>query len=131
MKRGNLKHKYRLGREWFESNPKEMDLAVLADGRLDMSCQCVLAAKKANRILGCIKRGMTSRLTEVIPPLYSALMRPHLEYCIQFWGLQREKDMELLKQVQRRATKMIRVMDLPYGDRLRELGLFSLEKRRL
>jgi len=86
----------------------------------------VFAAQKVNYILGCIKRTVTNRSRKVILPLYST---PDLEYCIPLWSPQYKKDMDLLEQVQRRATKMIRGMEhLSYGERLRELGLFSLEK---
>ena len=84
---------------------------MLVDERFNMSWEPALAAQKANCILGCIQRGATSREREVIVPLYLAPVRPHLEYCIQAWGPQYRKDVDLLEWVQRRATKMIRGLE--------------------
>ena len=89
---GNPKHRYRLGGEWLESRPEEKNLGKSVDERFNMSWKCELAAQKANCILGCIKRSVTSRLRELILPLCTALVRLHLDQYVQFWGTQYKKD---------------------------------------
>ncbi|CAM4608465.1 unnamed protein product [Lepidochelys olivacea] len=84
---GQKNPSYRLRTDWLSGSSAVKNLGITVDERLDMSQQCALVAKKANSILGCISRSITSRSREVIIPLYSALLRPHLEYCIQFWTL--------------------------------------------
>ena len=107
----------------------EKALGVLEGSDVTLSQHWALAAKGASGVLGCMKRSVASRAREVLLPLCSALLRPHLQCCVQFWAPQFKKDRELLEQVQQRATKMIQGLErLPYEERLRDLGLFSLEK---
>ena len=110
-RRRNVKHLYRLEGAVLESSPAEKDLGVLVDEKVNMSQQCALAAWKASGILGSIRRGEASRDREVIVPLYSAHVRPQLDYCFQVWGAQHGKHVELLERVQRRTTKMIRGLE--------------------
>ncbi|KAJ7396424.1 hypothetical protein BTVI_145407 [Pitangus sulphuratus] len=100
--RNNPTHLYRLGTDLLERSSVEKDLGVLVDKKLSMSQLCALVRKKANGILGYIRKSIARRSREVILPLYSALMRSHLQYCVQVWAPQDKRDT---------ATKMIKGLE--------------------
>ena len=99
---------------------------------MKVSEQCGIAASKGNQILGLLRRNITYKDNKLIIPLYKAIVRRNLEYCIQVWRPYHKKDIDTLERIQRRATKIIlKLRDLSYEERLIECGLTTLETRRL
>ena len=110
----------------------EKDLGIIISNDLKPGKHISEVVKTANKIAGFIGRAFDYKSEKVILTLYNSLVRPHLEYCVQFWSPYFRKDVDKLERVQRRVTKMIpRLRNKPYDERLKELGLFSLSKRRL
>ena len=127
----NPEWNYNLNGESLEWVEEEKDLGVLVHKSLKNSGQAQEAAKRANRMLGMIFRNFRSRKLDIILPLYTALVRPHLEYGVQFWNPHLKRDIIAIERVQRRATRgIVELRGKPYEERLRVAGLFSLERRR-
>ena len=128
----NIKHTYNMAGRPLQVVQEESDLGITISNDLKPTKHCKLACKKANTMLGFIGRNFDCKTPEVMLTLYNSLVRPHLEYAVQFWSPNYKKDIELLERVQRRATKMIpSLRSLAYEERLKKLKLFTLEKRRL
>ncbi len=103
----NLKYDYEMSGEKLESIHCVKDLGVTITLNLKFIQQCKEAAGKANRMLGFIKRNFSFKNKDIILPLYNSLVRPHLDYAVQFWSPHLAKDIAKLEAVKRRATKMI------------------------
>ena len=130
--RGNPHSRYTLNNETLVGTGQEKDLGVIVSSDLRLRKQYIEARNRANRVLGFIFRSVQSRSPDVILKLYLALVRPHLDYAVQFWSPYYRKDIGLIESVQRRMTKRIQGMrNIPYEKRLKLLNLHSLERRRL
>ena len=128
----NVQANYKMNDIQLSSSDTEKDLGVTISKDLKPGKQCTEVLKTANKLVGFIGRTFEFKSEKVILALYNSLVRPHLEYCVQFWSPYYRKDIEKLEKVQRRITKMIpRLRNKSYEDRLEELKLFSLTKRRL
>ena len=128
----NVKYNYKLQEHNLLKVTEEKDLGVIVKSDLKCDTQCSAASRKANTILGFIARNFDCKTPEVVTRLYTSLVRPHLEYAVQFWSPHYVKDINKLESVQRRATKLIPGMrSLPYEERLRKLDMFPLRDRRI
>ena len=129
---GNASYPYNINGRNLQVVEREKDLGVYLDSSMKPSKQCSEAARKGNWILGLIRRHFKFLHKDVVVRLYKQMVRPHLEYAIQAWNPFLSRDKFILEQVQRRATRLISsISDLPYEQRLVQLGLTTLELRRL
>ena len=124
---------YEMGGTILSKNVKEKGLGVTMNANMKVSEQCRIAASKGNQVLGMIRRNIAYQEKSLIIPLYKAIVRPHLEYCVQAWNPHLRKYVDMLEKIQlRRATKLIpELRDLTYEERLKECGLTTLETQRL
>ena len=123
---------YEMGGTILSKSVKDKDLGVTMNANMKVSEQCRVAASKGNQVLGMIRRNITYKEKSLIIHLYTAIVRLHLEYYIQAWSPYIRKDIDMLEQIQRRATKLIPgLIYLTYEERLKECGLTTLETRRL
>ena len=128
---GNNKHEYNLGGETLLETTEEKDLGVLIDNELKFTQHIRGIVAKANRMIGLIRISFECIDAEMFLNLYNSLVRPLLEYCVQAWSPHLERDITLLENVQRRATKIVKdLRNAEYPDRLKALKLTKLEDRR-
>ncbi|MES9905329.1 MAG: reverse transcriptase domain-containing protein [Sedimenticola sp.] len=111
---------------------EEKDLGIIIDNKLKFTKHINESVKKSNRVLGLIQRTFSYIDKPMFLQLYKTLVRPHLEYGSQAWSVIYKKECITLENVQRRATKILRnISEKSYSERLKDLGIPSLEYRRV
>lgn len=127
----NQNSTYMMNGKELQTTASEKDLGIIIMNSLKVSDQCMQAYNRASRMLGMMRRTIKSRSPEILISIYKSVVRPHLEYCVPAWSPQYIKDKDLLERVQHRFTRMFsHLRELEYMDRLRILGLWTLEERR-
>ena len=127
----NQKHMYFMNDLPLEAVESEKDLGIIIHESCKPSQQCVIAAKKANSILGQMNKAFNFKDQKTCVKLFINFVRPHIEYAIQAWCPWNEHDINLLESVQKRAIKMIPGLRGSYEDKLKTLKLLSLRDRRI
>ena len=128
----NPKNSYSMGGLTLEETKEERDLGVLIDNKLDFGKHIRSIVGKANRVLGMIRVSFACLNVPMMYNLYTSLVRPLLEYCVQVWSPYKKKYITLLERVQRRATRMVKKLKkLPYDERVKKMNLPKLYERRI
>ena len=125
-------HKYHLGNDELNNVEEVKDLGIIVDTKLKFQKHIATKVNKANQMWGTLKRAFKHMDKDIFKKLFSANVRSHLEYAVQFWCPYLRKDINLIESVQRRATKFIPgFRDISYKDRLKKLDMPTLAFRRL
>ena len=128
----NRKSDYSMAEQRLTEVNQQRDLGILITDDLKWRNQVDASFKKSNRVLGFISRNFHYKDKDIMLPMYTSLVRPHLEFAIQFWSPHLRGDINKMERIQHRATKMIPELRFKtYPQRLEELKLISLERRRL
>jgi hypothetical protein len=110
---------------------EEKDLGIWMDNKIKASCHVLKAVKKANQLLGLIRRSFTHMDGALMRILFTSVVRPHLEYGNVVWHPFLQKDIDLIESVQHRATRMVPgFAKLEYAERLQRMNLPTLAYRR-
>ena len=129
--RGNPKYGYTMSGQLLAETEEERDLGIIMSRTLKPSNQCAKAAKTASMVLGQITRAFYYRDKTIFVKLYKQYVRPHLEFAVQAWSPWTVADREALERVQRKMVRQVAgLRSMDYEDRLKELGLTTLEERR-
>ena len=126
----NLHTEYKMNGQVLNSVSTQRDLGVLISNDCKPSNHCALAAKKANQVLGQIRRSFSCKTKDVMTQIYKVFVRPHLEYAVTSWSPWHKKDKDILEKVQHRATRQISDVSGTYEERLKKLQLTTLDERR-